>query len=129
MVDYVDSSTILYRVFSLPTTFNHLTHITNNNPTIVFNSVTRLELNDTSAFDHEFFVRLAQTFPFLESLSIRNTRPPLCGSDEYGLQYKGGCSSIEYSHLTFLDVRYAIPYYIESFLKETKINLPRLTKL
>ncbi|CAF4549255.1 unnamed protein product, partial [Rotaria sp. Silwood1] len=129
MVDYFGSNDMIYRVFSLPTKFNRLERITNNIPNIVFNSVTHLKLQDEHPFKHEFFVRLARAFPFLKILSISNLRSPFWRFDEIYLRDKDLCSIIEYSHLIFLDVKNANPYYIEHFLNETKTHLPCLTKL
>jgi len=129
MVDYLDPDSMIYRVFSLPTKFNRLEGITNNIPNIVFNSVTYLKLTDKNAFKHEFFVRLARAFPFLKNLSISNIRPPFLRLEEPYLGDKDWCSIIEYSHLIFLDVQHANPYYVEHFLNETKTHLPCLIKL
>jgi hypothetical protein len=70
MVDYYDPYKMICRVFSLPFKFHRLAHIGNNIPNIVFNSVTHLRLWDKNAFKHEFFIRLARAFPFLQNLSI-----------------------------------------------------------
>ncbi|CAF1342737.1 unnamed protein product [Adineta steineri] len=72
MIDYLDSSSILHRIFSLPTKFNYLDKISNNIPNIIFNSVIYLELKDKNPFKHEFFVRLQRSFSNVKHLSISN---------------------------------------------------------
>jgi hypothetical protein len=129
MVDYFVPMIIMCRVFSLPFKFHLLEDITNNIPNIVFNSVTDLKLRDKDPFKHEFFVRLTQAFPFLQSLSIWNIRPPFLRFDEFHLADKDWCSIVEYPHLISLDIKETNAYYVENFLNETKTHLPRLTKL
>ncbi len=129
MVDHFGPFCVIYRAFSLPTKFNRLTHISNNIPNIVFNSVTHLKLSDKNAFKHEFFVRLARAFPFLKNLSISNINPPFWNFIDPHLSDKDWCSIIEYSHLSYLDMKRVDPYYVEQFLNQTKTHLPCLTKL
>ncbi|CAF4262047.1 unnamed protein product [Adineta steineri] len=129
MIDCLDSSSILYRIFSLPTKFNYLNDITNNIPNIIFNSVTYLKLKDRNAFKHEFFVRLQRSFPNVKHLSISNIQQRYWRCNERYLLEKDWCSIIEFSHLIVLDVKDANFYYLEHFLNETKTHLPCLTEL
>ncbi|CAF2987958.1 unnamed protein product [Rotaria sp. Silwood2] len=129
MVDYFESSKMIFRVFSLPFKFDRLKHIGNNIPNIVFNSVTYLKLWDPMPFKHAFFVRLARAFPVLKHLSIWNIEPPFFRCHEYHLYHKDWCSIVEYPHLISLDIDYVSTYYVEHFLNETKTHLPRLTQL
>ncbi|CAF0793028.1 unnamed protein product [Adineta steineri] len=129
MIDYLDSSSILYRIFSLPTQFNYLDKVTNNIPNIIFNSVTYLKLQDKNPFKHEFFVRLQRSFPNVKHLSISNIQQPYWRCNERYLLEKDWCSIIEFSHPVVLDVKHAHFYYLEHFLNETKTYLPCLTEL
>ena len=129
MVDYFYQCYMVHRVFSLPTRFNRLTHITNNIPNIVFNSVTDLKLQDRIPFKQEFFIRLARAFPFLKNLSITNIWSPFSSLHDQKLCDKTWCSIIEYSHLMFLDVKSAHSDYLEQFLNGKKTYLPCITKL
>ena len=89
-------------------------------------SVTHLTLRDKNPFKHEFFVPLAQTFPFLKNLSLSNIQPPFLRPDEFHLRNRDWSSIVEYSYLISLDVRDADIYYVEHFLNETKTWLPRV---
>ena len=81
---------------------------------------------DKNAFRHEFFVRLARAFPFLQNLSVSNLKPT---SWTWYRDENDWYSMIEYPHLISLDIHHVNPYYVECFLNETKIYLPRLTEL
>jgi len=108
MVDYFYPDTRICRVFSFPFKFYLLEDITNNIPNIVFNSVTHLKLQDKNPFKHEFFVRLACTFPSLKNLSISNIQPTFSRFHEHHLLEKDWWSIIEYPHLVSLDVEKAM---------------------
>ena len=129
MVDYINHVTMICRIFSLPFKFHRLDHIGNNIPNIVFKSVTHLALRDKVAFIHKFFVRLARAFPFLKSLSIWNMKRPFSRVLRRYLSNEDRHSIVEYPHLISLDIECVNSYYVEHFLNETKIYLPRLTKL
>jgi hypothetical protein len=129
MVDYFTTMKIMCRVFSVPFKFHSLERVTNNIPNIVFNSVTHLKLHEKDPFKHEFFVRLAQGFPFLKNLTIGNIQPPFWRFHEIHLLERDWCSTVEYPHLISLDMKEAGTHYVEHFLNETKTRLPRLSKL
>ncbi|CAF3537285.1 unnamed protein product [Rotaria socialis] len=129
MVDYFDSNTLICRAFTLPFNFHRLEHIGNNIPNIIFNSVTYLKLCDANPFKHEFFVRLAKAFPFLKSLSIDNLCPPFLKAKEPYHRDKDWCSLVQYPYLISLDIHHAAVNYVEHFLSEREIYLPRLTEL
>jgi hypothetical protein len=127
MVDYFEPFQMICRVFSLPCKFSRLDGIGNNIPNIVFNTVTHVTLWDKDPFKHEFFVRLARAFPFLQNLSISIMKPPSWGFSQcHLLQW---CSMLEYPHLTSLDIVRVHPYYVEHLLNGTKTHLPRLAEL
>jgi hypothetical protein len=116
-------------IFSLPFEFDYLKHVGNKFPNIVFSYVTVLLVEDTNPFKHEFFIRIARSFPLLKYLRIINIESQVLdglmtfSSDNCQLH-----SIIEYLHLTRLDVRYAHRDYVEQFLNETKAFIPCLTK-
>ncbi|CAF4269094.1 unnamed protein product [Adineta steineri] len=117
-------------IFSLPFQFDYLKHLGNKFPNIVFSYVTFLLVEDTNPFQHEFFIRIARSFPLLKYLHIDNREPQVLdglitfSSDNCQLH-----SIIEYHHLTRLDMRYAHTDYLEQFLNETKAFVPCLTEL
>ncbi|CAF4210339.1 unnamed protein product, partial [Rotaria sordida] len=107
----------------------HVTNLGNKFPNIVFSYVTHLLVEDTNPFEHEFFMRIARSFPLLKCLRIFNIESQVLdglmtfSSDNCQLH-----SIIEYPHLTTLDVQYAHGDYVEQFLNETKTFIPCLTK-
>ncbi|CAF4159576.1 unnamed protein product [Adineta steineri] len=136
MVNYVTNSVnFVYgvraacSVFSLPFGFDYLRDIGNNFPNIVFSSVTYLVIQDIIPFEHEFFMRIARSFPLLKHLFIRNKESQnlnglmTLSSDNCQLH-----SIIKYPHLTILGVVSAHRDYIEQFLDETKTFVPCLTE-
>jgi hypothetical protein len=129
MVDYFDPLNMICHVFTLPFKFDRLKKIGNSLPNVIFSSVIYLKLWDKHSFKHEFFVRLARAFPFLQSLSIWNIRPPFLTYEEYHLLKEDWCSIVEYPHLISLDIEHVAIHYIEDFLNDTKTHLPRLAEL
>jgi hypothetical protein len=106
-------------VFSLPFMFKQLRCIGNIFPAIIFNHIKFLSVEDEIPFKHEFFVRLAWSFPSLEQLRIFNLRSQSSSSNMI----------IKYFHLIHLNIRDVHIDYIEQFLNDTKICLPNLTEL
>ncbi|CAF1593729.1 unnamed protein product, partial [Adineta steineri] len=137
MVNYItsiDSYVYMVRtacsIFSLPFGFDHLQDIGNNFPNIVFSYVTYLLIEDIMPFEHEFFMRIARSFPLLKHLFIRNkASQKLDGLMTFSSDNCQFQSIIEYPHLTILDVRFAHRDYVEQFLIETKTLVPCLTEL
>jgi hypothetical protein len=129
-VNYVSDERAACSIFSLPFQFDYLKDLGNKFPNILFNFVTYLHVKDNDPFRHEFFVRIARSFPLLKYLRIYNIRSSLSvdlmtfSSDNCQLY-----STIEYPHLTTLDLCYAHREYVEQFLNETKTYMPCLTKL
>ncbi|CAM4824327.1 unnamed protein product [Rotaria magnacalcarata] len=122
IVNYVCDSRVACSIFSLPFQFDYLKDLGNKFPNIVFSYVKYLHVKDNDPFRHEFFVRIARSFPLLKYLRIYNVRSSLpvdlmtFSSDNCQLY-----SIIEYPHLTTLDLSYAHREYVEQFLNETKI--------
>ncbi|CAF1398240.1 unnamed protein product [Rotaria sordida] len=130
IVNYVCDSRAACSIFSLPFQFDYLKDLGNKFPNIVFSYVTYLDVKDNDPFRHEFFVRIARSFPLLKYLCIYNVGSSLpvdlmtFSSDNCQLY-----STIEYPHLTTLDLSYAHREYVEQFLNETKTYMPCLTEL
>ncbi|CAF2032281.1 unnamed protein product, partial [Rotaria magnacalcarata] len=130
IVNYINGDIAACSIFSLPFRFDYLEDLGNKFPNIVFSYVVFLLLEDINPFKHEFFARIARSFPLLKYLRIFNKKSSILhdgmtlSSDNCQLY-----SSIEYPHLTRLDVRYAHRDYVEQFLNETKTYMPSLTEL
>ncbi|CAF2898294.1 unnamed protein product [Rotaria sp. Silwood2] len=117
-------STVTCHVFSLPFMFEYLCCIGNIFPTIIFNHVKDLSVQDKVPFEHEFFIRIASSFPLLQKLSIINLRPQSANSNDNQLY-----SIVKYPYLISLRLMVVYHDYVEQFLNDTKTHLPRLTEL
>jgi hypothetical protein len=116
-------------VFSLPFMFNFFIDIGNTFPTIIFNYVRILRVQDNVPFEHDFFIRLAWSFPLLQQLTIKNVKPQSSLLDQLGSNDNQLYSIINYPYLISLCFERAHNDYVEQFLNDTKTYLPRLTKL
>jgi len=128
IVNYFDDRfpRCICHIFSLPFPFDRLDMISNQFPSMIFNNVTMLMLLDCTPFEHEFFVRIARSFPSLNYLRIFNNKSNAHQSD---LDNNESYPIIEYPHLTILEIRLSHICYIEQFLHESKTRLPRLMRL
>jgi hypothetical protein len=127
-IDYCKTGRTIFHVFSLPFSFDRLEIIRNNFPNIIFNNVTYLSIMGTVPFKHEFFVRLAHSFPLLKCLRLANFVPQSEDSDELKFDNNELCLVVEYPHMKSLDIMNAFGY-AEQFLNESKTRLPNLVEL
>lgn len=114
----------LCHIYSYPYNLKYYSTITNNFPGGLFKNVHEISLYDERSFEHEFFFQIAQSFPFIRMLSIKNSKPQnnkLCT----GLQNDNrDFPTIKYPYLANLTLYNAHDDYIEEFLFDTKICLP-----
>ncbi|CAF4092233.1 unnamed protein product, partial [Rotaria sordida] len=76
----------------------------NKYPNTVFSYVTYLLVRDTVPFEHEFFMRIARSFPSLKHLRIFNMKSQTLNSRmTFSSDNSQLYSIIEYPHLTILD--------------------------
>ncbi|CAF4045948.1 unnamed protein product, partial [Rotaria sordida] len=121
MVSYVTKKKAACSIFSLPFEFDYLEDLGNKYPNTVFSYVTYLLVRDTVPFEHEFFMRIARSFPSLKYLRIFNMKSQTLNSRmTFSSDNSQLYSIIEYPHLTILDVKYAHRDYVEQFLNEAK---------
>jgi len=113
-------------VFSLPFMFNVFDCIGNTFPTIIFNYVRILRVRDNVPFEHEFFIRIAWSFPLLQELTINNCRPQSSLSDRLNSNDNQLYSIVNYPYLISLCFENVHNDYVEQFLNDTKTHLPRL---
>ena len=62
-------------IYSYPYRMEYYDNITNNFPGGLFKCVREVSLFDEHPFEHEFFLRISQSFPFVEKLSLMNFKP------------------------------------------------------
>ncbi|CAF0787306.1 unnamed protein product [Adineta steineri] len=129
VLNYAHGVRVAYSIFSLPFEFDYLQSIGNNLPNIVFSYVTYLHIRDIMPFEHEFFMRVARSFPLLKHLCIWNDESQkLAGLMTFPSDNCQLHSFIEYPHLTILDIKFSHADYLEQFLNETKTFVPCLTE-
>ncbi|CAF2520460.1 unnamed protein product [Rotaria sp. Silwood2] len=108
-------------IFSLPYQFNIFLNLNNSFQGGIFNKVRSLTMSDTDPFEHEFFEKVYQAFPFLRDLSLQNSKP------QKNKQHSS--TFITFAHLNELDIRDAHVDYAEQFLFDKNTRLPNLLSL
>ncbi|CAF1019718.1 unnamed protein product [Rotaria sordida] len=107
-------------IYSYPFLMPYYVDITNSFPGGLFNYVRAVSLRDEHPFEHDFFLRIVRSFPFMEELTVFN-RKPQNHKQSYELNNTNRNSSIiEYSFLSELDFLNVHDDYIEEFLFNTK---------
>jgi len=129
IINYINNREAVCSIFSIPFAFARLRGIGNIFPNIVFNYVTYLLVQDVVPFNHEFFIRVAQSFPLLQDFHVANLESQSCNISGFSSNDTQLYSIAEYPHLTSLDVRSGSIDYVEQFLNETKTCVPCLTEL
>jgi hypothetical protein len=125
-LDYFLEKNFSYcHIYSYPYRLNYYDNITNNFPGGLFKFVVQISLYDERPFEHEVFLRIAQSFPFIKELTVVNRKPQknkLHNDND-------GFSLIQYPHLTTLSLVQAHDDYIEQFLVDIKMSLPNNVRL
>jgi hypothetical protein len=85
----------------------------------LFQTVREISLFDEYPFEHEFFIRIAQAFPFLQELTLDNKKPQKNKSND---DYQN-VTIAKYPYLKYIDLILAHEDYIEQFLLNTKTYL------
>ncbi|CAF1262621.1 unnamed protein product, partial [Rotaria sordida] len=109
-------------VYSLPYQFDAFYRLNNSFQGGMFDKVQGLIMNDEIyPFEHHFFQLISQDFPFLKELYIVNCQP------QKDKQHSS--TLIRFPHLWLLDLNKAHMDYVEEFLFDKNIHLPRLLNL
>ncbi|CAF1211488.1 unnamed protein product [Rotaria sordida] len=111
-------------IYSYPYKSKFYKYITNNFSGGLFKCVREISLFDVHPFEHEFFLRISQSFPFMQKLALRNYKPQnnkLCKESKNDNQ---DLSIIKYPHLTNLTLSRSHDDYVKQFLLDTKTCLP-----
>ncbi|CAF1324186.1 unnamed protein product [Rotaria sordida] len=124
-IDYFQEKQFsLCHIYSYPYNLKYYYTITNNFPGGLFKYVQEVSLYDERSFEHEFFLRIQKSFPFIKIVSIKNSKPQnnkLCRESKNDNQ---DFSIIKYPYLINLTLYDAHDDYIEEFLVDTNICLP-----
>lgn len=102
--------------YSLPYTLTTYERITNHFSGGLFVNVCQISLFDEKPFEHEFFIRIQKSFPFVNDLTVFNTKAQANNQNNFQL--------IHYPHLRRLWLCFADESYVEQFLLSTKSALP-----
>jgi hypothetical protein len=129
IINYISDEQAVCHIFSLPFVFDRFEDIGNIFSDTIFNYVTCLLVQDIFPFNHEFFIRVARSFPLLKNFRIVNFQSQLACNLNTSADGIQAYSTVEYPHLTSLDLGTATIDYAEQFLNETKTYLPYLAEL
>jgi ferredoxin-like protein FixX len=124
-VDYFqDSRYSQCHVYSYPYKSIYYHKITNNFPGRLFECVRIVSLFDERPFEHEFFLRIQKSFPFMKKLDVTNYKAQKDKQCRKLENENENLSIIEYHHLTELCLTKVHEDYLEEFLLDTKTCLP-----
>ncbi|CAF2592417.1 unnamed protein product [Rotaria sp. Silwood2] len=124
-VDYfLKEKTGQCHVYSYPYTLKHYHNITNNFPGGLFKCVRQISLCDERPFEHEFFLRISQSFPLMKKLSVSNLKRPKYKQHRKLKNKNEDFSIIKYHHLTELELTIVHKDYVELFLDHRRTCLP-----
>ena len=113
-VDYYPEKQLAqYHVYTYPSKMKYYQNLTNSFPDGLYPYVRLISLYDRYPFEHEFFIRISQSFPFLEELSLINQKPQKP-------QESDNSTIVEYDHLLELHLSGAHDDYLEEFLSNRK---------
>jgi hypothetical protein len=129
IISYVDYFSEVHKggrchIYSYPHQMEYYGDITNNFPGGLFEYVRVVSLYDEYPFEHEFFVRIQKSFPFVEKLSLNNRKPQNAKQSYEANNDHRNVSVIQYSFLYQLSIVNVHDDYIEEFLFDTKTYLP-----
>jgi hypothetical protein len=105
-------------IYSYPYRLKEYDNITNHFPGGLFQYVRVISLFDEQPFEHEFFLKIAQSFPLLEKLTLVNQKDQKLNDNDEDF------SIVKYNYLKELILYEAHNDYIEEFLLYTKTFLP-----
>ncbi|CAF3798493.1 unnamed protein product, partial [Rotaria sordida] len=92
-------------IYSYPYQAKYYEYITNNFPDGLFKYVREVSLYDEHPFEHEFFVKIAKSFPFMEQLTVNNEKPQKNKFDEQSKDDNRHLSVIQYPYLSVVQNR------------------------
>ena len=110
-------------IYSYPYKIPYYNYVTNNFPGGLFKHVYEVSLHDERPFEHEFFLRIAQSFPLMKKLTLYNKESQK-NKQCYGSKRNDpDLSLVKYPHLTELYLDASHDDYVEQFFLDTKMSL------
>jgi hypothetical protein len=109
-------------VHTYPSRMLYYRYISNQFPGGYYPYVRVVSLYDEYPFEHEFFLQMVQSFPFIQKLVLTNYKPQRQHKPYSNKSMNSNCqlSIVEYSHLIELNIERVYDDYIEEFLCHTK---------
>ncbi|CAF0927994.1 unnamed protein product [Rotaria sordida] len=111
-------------IYSYPYQLKYYDDITNNFSGELCKCVREVGLYDEHPFEHEFFLRIAQSFPLLEKLTVINQQRQNNKRFRKSKNENEDLLIVKYPHLIQLNLSEAHKDYHEQFLFDTKTCLP-----
>jgi len=110
-------------IYSYPLLMRYYMGISNIFPGGFFEHVRSVSLFDERPFEHEFFLRIQKSFPFMEELSVINRTAQNRKQFYQSNSDNPNLSLIEYTSLCELSISKVHDDYMEEFLLDTKTYL------
>jgi hypothetical protein len=117
---FLESNECQCHIYTYPSQISYYQYISNKFPGGYYPCVRIVSLYDEYPFEHEFFLRLVQSFPLIEKLVLVNRKPQQHQQSYKSMNNSCHLSVVEYSHLIELDIEHVYDDYIEEFLCDTK---------
>ncbi|CAF4114945.1 unnamed protein product [Rotaria sp. Silwood2] len=111
-------------IYSYPYKLKNYDKITNNFPGGLYKFVRDVSLYDERPFEHEFFLRISQSFPCMEKLTLINRKQQINKKRRKSKNQNQNFSIIKYPHLIELDLHQAHKDYHRQFLFDIITCLP-----
>lgn len=112
-------------IYSFPYTMKYYKDISNNFPGGLFKHVREISLFDERPFEHEFFIRIAEAFPFIKMLFLKNMKPQQHKQSQKSMNVNQEQFIIKYPYLTEINLFDVHDDYVEQFLDHTKTCLSK----
>jgi hypothetical protein len=120
-VDYFpEARESVCHIYSYPSVTQYYGYITNSFPGGLYEYVRVVSLFDEHPFEHEFFLRIVQSFPFMEQLFLKNRKSQIQKQSYESNNDNRNLSLIKYFYLNVLFIVNVHDDYIEEFLFDTK---------
>ena len=124
VVSYVDyflhKSEAHCHIYTSPYSMIEYEHVSNHLPSDLFENVRFVALFDERPFEHSFFLRLAQSFPSMTTLSVTNKAAQLEEQDPQPCDEKERLPVIRYPSLRRLVLAGVHDAYVEQFFFATR---------
>ncbi|CAF4849303.1 unnamed protein product, partial [Rotaria socialis] len=124
IISYVDyfreKKTGQCHAFSYPSEMPYYQKIKNNFPDGLYRYVRFISLYDEYPFEHEFFIKISQSIPFMERLSLINHQSQIHKQSYKLINHNFNSTIAKYNYLITLDIEEIHDDYIEEFLFNTK---------